>query len=124
MDVKTSVDKWKYGTGKTPEKLFISSWNVNGIRSVIGKEDLQKYLQKSSPDIICFNETKIDEATYEKSKDLFKFDGYFQYWNFCKVSSGYSGTAMLSKYLPIRCIEDIPDHPNLSQEGRVVTLEF
>ena len=31
---------------------------------------------------------------------------------------------MFSKYMPIKCIEDIPDHPELSQEGRVVTLEF
>jgi hypothetical protein len=55
LKVKTSVDKWKYGSGSTPDKLFISSWNVNGIRSVVNKEDLQNYLKKASPDIICFN---------------------------------------------------------------------
>ena len=37
VKIKTSVDKWSYGDGKTPEKLFISSWNVNGIRSVMNK---------------------------------------------------------------------------------------
>lgn len=37
-EIKTSVGKWKYGTGKTPDKLFISSWNVNGIRSVMTKQ--------------------------------------------------------------------------------------
>ena len=42
-------------SGKTPDKLFISSWNVNGIRAVITKEDLPKYLASSKPDIICIN---------------------------------------------------------------------
>ena len=55
VDVQPSTHKWKYGNGKTPEKLFISSWNVNGIRAVVGKEELQKYMAKANPDIICFN---------------------------------------------------------------------
>ena len=38
--------------------------NVNGIRAVVGKGDLQKYLKDASPDIICFNETKIDLENY------------------------------------------------------------
>ena len=54
-EVKISTSKWGYGTGKTPDKLFISSWNVNGIRSVTSKEDLPKYLSSSKPDIICIN---------------------------------------------------------------------
>lgn len=37
-DIKTNTAQWKYGTGKTPDKLFISSWNVNGIRSVMNKK--------------------------------------------------------------------------------------
>lgn len=51
---------WEYGSGITPNKLFISSWNVNGIRSVLTKKDLQNYLEKDKPDIICINETKIN----------------------------------------------------------------
>jgi hypothetical protein len=51
----SSVNKWSYGTGKTPDKLFISSWNVNGIRSVFTKEDLPKYVSSAKPDIICIN---------------------------------------------------------------------
>ena len=55
QESKTSEGRWKYGTGKTPDKLFISSWNVNGIRSVISKQDLPNYLTKCKPDIICVN---------------------------------------------------------------------
>lgn len=67
-DGKTSVHRWKYGTGKTPKNLTISSWNVNGIRSVLKKMDLQNYLSSLKPDILCLNETKIDEAAFDKDK--------------------------------------------------------
>ena len=67
-DGKTSSHRWSYGSGETPKKLFISSWNVNGIRAVINKNELPNYLSKSKPDIICINETKIDEAAFDKSK--------------------------------------------------------
>jgi exonuclease III len=35
--------------------------------------------------------------------------GYYQYWNFCKISSGYSGVMILTPHKPIRVIEDIPE---------------
>ena len=90
---------WEYGSGKTPDKLLISSWNVNGIRSVINKKDLPNYLERVKPDILCLNETKIDHAAF--TKDPIKLPGYHGYWNFCKCSSGYSGTAVFSKYLAL-----------------------
>ena len=113
---------WEYGSGVTPSKLFISSWNVNGIRAVMGKQDLQNYIKKSDPDIICFNETKIDFAAFEKDK--IKVPGYHGYWNFCKCSSGYSGVAVFSKYLPISVVEDLPLHQEHSQQGRMITIQF
>lgn len=64
---KSSSDRWKAGDGKTPSKLTISSWNVNGIRSVLNKKDLQNYVAKLKPDMICINETKIDEKAYDSS---------------------------------------------------------
>ena len=32
-----TTNLWKYSDGFTPNKLKISSWNVNGIRSIIKK---------------------------------------------------------------------------------------
>jgi hypothetical protein len=112
---------WEYGSGVTPNKLFISSWNVNGIRSVLNKKELQNYVEKDKPDIICINETKIDHDAFQK--DPIKLTGYHGYWNFCKCSAGYSGVAVFSKYLPISIIEDLPQKEH-SQEGRVITVEF
>ncbi len=47
-----------------------------------------------------------------------------QYWNFCKVSSGYSGVMNFSKHLPVKVIEDMPDFKEHNKEGRLITLEF
>lgn len=103
---KSSAHRWKLGDGKTPKKITISSWNVNGIRSVLAKKDLQNYLASHKPDMICINETKIDEKAYDVSP--INLDGYHPYWNFCKSSAGYSGVAIFSKHLPISVTEDLP----------------
>ena len=121
QNFQSSEAKWSYGSGKTPDKLFISSWNVNGIRAVLNKKELQDYLTKSQPDIICINETKIDEEAFKKAQ--IKLEGYHEYWNFCKCSAGYSGVAIFSKYLPISLKEDLAENEH-SQEGRVLTMEF
>jgi hypothetical protein len=110
---KSSAARWKVGDGSTPSKLTISSWNVNGIRSVMNKKDLQNYLTSKKPDIICIGETKIDEEAYDKGP--INLEGYNAYWNFCKSSSGYSGVAIFSKHLPISVVEDIPGKPDHSQ---------
>ena len=34
----------------------------------MNKNELQNYLTKSKPDIICINETKIDEVAFNKGK--------------------------------------------------------
>ncbi len=59
---QTSTDKsenhtalWEYGNGITPNKLIISSWNVNGVRAVINRNDIQSYIEKVKPDIFCLN---------------------------------------------------------------------
>ena len=40
-------------------KLKIISWNVNGIRSIMKKNNLYELIEKEKPNIICFGETKI-----------------------------------------------------------------
>jgi len=45
---------------------LIASWNVNGIRAVINKKELEGYINKVKPDILCINETKIDYEAFKK----------------------------------------------------------
>jgi len=106
------------------ENLKIYSWNVNGIRAGIKKGTFHEFLNKEDPDILCLNETKIDD---EKIKEL-KFDKllnhkYLSYWNCSKAKLGYSGVAILTKFKPDKVTYGI-NHEEHDQEGRVVTLEY
>ena len=47
-----------------------------------------------------------------------------EYWNFCKVSSGYSGVMTFSKHLPMKVVEDMPEFDDHNKEGRIITLEY
>ena len=104
--------------------ILISSWNVNGLRAVNGRGDLKKYLDSKRIDIICLNETKIDQSILDK-EDICGFvpSDYHKYYNCCKTKKGYSGVAIFTKILPINITYGIgmSKHDN---EGRALTLEF
>lgn len=97
--------------------MKIINWNVNGLRAILGKGDLIKLINDEDPDIISFEETKMQESQLE-----YNFDGYFRYMN-CAEKKGYSGTMVLTKEKPLSVTYDIKgdDHP---KEGRVITLEY
>ena len=69
--------------------LRIFSWNVNGLRAVINKGALQKFLDEKKPDILCLQEIKA-----RPDQVLYDFDNYEEYWN-PAIRPGYSGTATL-----------------------------
>ena len=46
--------------------IKIIHWNVNGIRPLLRKRELDDLIKEEDPDIICFNETKIDNDLIEK----------------------------------------------------------
>ena len=56
------------------KQIKIIFWNVCGLRALIPKKDLDKLIQEENPDILCFNETKLDEEIISKMnlKKLFK----------------------------------------------------
>ena len=92
------------------------SWNVNGLRAVMGKGFMESF-KSLDADIFCLQETKLQEGQIEL--DL---PGYFQYWNYAE-KKGYSGTAVFTKKEPIKVTNGIGD-PEHDSEGRVITLEF
>ncbi len=97
--------------------MKLINWNVNGLRAILGKGDLIAFMNKENPDIMAFEETKMQE-----SQLTVNFDGYYRYMN-CAEKKGYSGTMVLTKEKPISVTYDIEgdDHP---KEGRVITLEY
>lgn len=92
------------------------SWNVNGLRAVVGKGFVDIF-NSLDADIVCLQETKLQEGQIDLS-----FEGYAQYWNYA-VKKGYSGTAVFTRVQPLSVSYGlgIEEH---DQEGRVITLEF
>ena len=92
------------------------SWNVNGLRAVVGKgfADIFKELDA---DFFCLQETKIQAGQLD-----LQFEGYQSYWNYAD-KKGYSGTAIFTRHTPLAVTYgigiDVHDH-----EGRVITLEM
>jgi len=105
--------------------LKIISWNVNGIRSIMKKNELYQLVEKEKPNIICFGETKISCPFIDTEEELKKkIKGYkYRYWSPCLVKNGYSGTAIFSKKKPINVTYGLGFN-SIDQEGRVITLEF
>lgn len=96
--------------------MKLISWNVNGIRSILGK-GLMDYLEREKPDVLCLQEIKARPEQVPQ-----KFDGYEVYWN-SAVRPGYSGTAILTRKTPAGVTNGI-NQPEHDQEGRVITADF
>lgn len=94
----------------------IISWNVNGLRSILGK-NFNQFVEEHQPDILCLQETKVYGNVCPE------ISGFtHKYFNHCEVKKGYSGTAILMNKEPIqvRLLDVDPKHP----EGRIIVAEF
>jgi len=96
--------------------MKLVSWNVNGIRSVLGK-GFHDFVREAKADVICLQETKAREEQVGAT-----FEGYKAVWNSAE-RPGYSGTAILTKTEPldVRFGIGCDEH---DREGRVITAEF
>lgn len=96
--------------------MKLISWNVNGIRAAMKKGFLE-FVSEADPDILCVQETKMQEGQAEVP-----LEGYHQYW-YSAEKKGYSGTAVFTKDEPLSVLKGlgIDEHDH---EGRALTLEF
>ncbi len=92
------------------------SWNVNGLRAVMGK-DFMGIFNSLDADVFCLQEIKLSEGQLE-----LELPGYHQYWNYAE-KKGYSGTAIFTKEEPISVSYGIGINEH-DHEGRVITLEY
>ncbi len=110
-------------------KLF--SWNVNGIRAVDSKGELDNFFNQFQPDVVGFQEIKAKEDQIDQTK----FADYHKFYNPAE-RKGYAGTAIYSLVKPIKIIKNLPadlakkydlasdKYGDINQEGRVLTAEF
>lgn len=98
--------------------MRLISWNVNGIRSILGK-GFHDFMAQAGADVICLQEIKARE---DQLTEVQWPEGYHLFWNSAE-KPGYSGTAIFSRTKPltIRCGIGIDVH---DKEGRVITAEY
>ena len=96
--------------------MKLISWNVNGLRAVMGKGFMDTFAALDA-DVFCLQETKLQQGQIEM--DL---PGYHQYWNYAE-KKGYSGTAIFTRQEPlaVRYGIGVEEHDH---EGRVITLDM
>ena len=99
---------------KKMKKLI--SWNVNGLRAVIGK-GFYEAVAALDADVFCIQESKLQAGQVELT-----LPDYHTYWNYAE-KKGYSGTAVFTKEEPIAVTYGIGVEEH-DHEGRVITCEF
>lgn len=99
--------------------MKIYSWNVNGLRAVL-KKDFLKIVKGENPDILCIQETKLQDDTLDD--EARNIDGYFSNFSFAD-KRGYSGVATYSKEKPISVNHGIGSE-KFDCEGRILITEF
>lgn len=96
--------------------MRIVSWNVNGIRAVMGK-GFSDFLKNEDPDVICLQEIKAREDDFDFSQFGMKY-----YINSAE-KKGYSGTAILCRMEPLSVSYGM-GIDEFDTEGRITTAEF
>jgi exodeoxyribonuclease-3 len=96
--------------------LRIASWNVNGLRSAMGK-GLMEFLSRGY-EVVLLQEVRSDSVPLE----IYPGSGYLAYLNPSR-RRGYAGTMTLSRVEPISVSRGIGD-PRFDDEGRVITIEL
>ncbi len=98
--------------------MRLISWNVNGLRAILGK-GFHDFIREANADVICLQEIKARE---DQLDGVNWPEGYHRFWNSAQ-KPGYSGTAIYTRVKPIAVTCGI----GLSEpdtEGRVITTEF
>ena len=96
--------------------MRLISWNVNGLRSCLGKGFLD-FCAFADADIICLQETKM-----RPEQAQFDLPGYHMFWNSAD-KAGYSGTAVFTRREPLSVTYDFGADIH-RHEGRVITAEY
>ena len=100
--------------------MKILCWNVNGLRATHSKGIFLKWFLKEKADIVCLNETKLQEE--QIPEDLKNISGYHSYFSHAE-KKGYSGTALWTKIEPLR-VENKLNIKKFDNEGRLIRADF
>lgn len=101
--------------------MKIISWNVNGIRALERKENLDEFLTKHNPDVFLIQETKSKEE--QITKIIEKYSNYDQFYQSAQ-KPGYSGVAIWvrKKLDHAHVVQGAIDNRD-DEEGRVIRVD-
>ncbi len=97
--------------------MKLVSWNVNGLRAVLGK-GLEEFVRSHKPDVLCLQETRLGS---DGPPDVLPTLPHKHYND--GERRGYSGTAIFSRTAPLRISRGIGKRKH-DGEGRVIAAEF
>lgn len=107
--------------------MKITSWNVNGIRAVERKKELNKFLKTYDPDVFFIQEIKAQKE--QLSKELTEHPEYVQFYHPAQ-KPGYAGTGVWIKKPILNTSQEntlefwtgMPDFED--DEGRISRIDF
>lgn len=112
------------------EEIKLISWNVVSMRNMLEKANLAgsdqttlmflEWLKQESPDIICFQETKLQQNQVPPALEAPL--GYQTAWNFAD-KKGYSGVATFSRKRPLQTATGL-NMERFDAEGRVLMTQY
>jgi exodeoxyribonuclease-3 len=99
--------------------IRIISWNVNGIRAMVGKGFYDTFRQLDA-DIFCIQETKADVKVVE---DIASELTEYKLLASAAIKKGYSGTAVFTRIEPLQTAIETGNELH-DQEGRTIMAEY
>ena len=99
--------------------MKIATFNTNGIRAA-AKKDFWSWFVKQDIDILCMQETKIQENQINPME--YQLMGYNSYWHSAE-KKGYSSVATFTKQKPVNVVKGMGIE-KYDREGRVLRTDF
>jgi exodeoxyribonuclease III len=84
--------------------MKIATFNINNVRRRL--PNLVDWLREAEPDVVCLQELKATDAEFPA--EAIKKAGYEAIWRGQKT---WNGVAILSKWKPIKTLNELPDDP-------------
>jgi exodeoxyribonuclease-3 len=101
--------------------MKISTWNVNGLRSV-EKKNFGQWFMDEGADVVCLQEIKVNRDQIAENESLIHPGGYASQWHSAE-KAGYSGLVIYSRKDPLEVREGI-GILDFDREGRWLEADF
>lgn len=106
-------------SGIEKKTMKISTWNVNGYRSII-KKGFAGWFRENGADVVCLQEIKCRPEQIEP--EYVNYPGYLSVWNPAD-RAGYSGVVTFTRLQPLETGYGLGDD-EFDGEGRVIWMQF